>query len=436
MTNRLCGTCRFFETSTVQTHGWCRNPAYPRRDELALLRGNELGCREGWGKDFWEERSGPGVPVAVAPPAPVAAPPTVATAAPGLTPLLRAETPPMPAAPVAASAYRAGAEAADEGPGGGQDVLVGFDPLSHHPELGENGVPLPRARRSTVAEAHRRALERRKAERELVDNRRAPVPAQPLGLPPAGAAPVLGLGSRATPPERVARPAPAEREVSVLAAPPTPPARDPRQPPPERRADARSRDDGASAAEPPPAPAGGAPEPPRAMPEAPRFPPAGRGAAATPPAGTTSGEARYWDQPPPGRFVRMRPPAEEDGGRPAEAARTVRQVGRARPEPAPPALAERPERGERTIRQLQQTQPIPRGTAAGRAMRGEASPAGAQALPEIPPRQVDPGLLEELASDWRAEALQSHPGQRCGTCRYFRAGEAGRGVCGCEFSPA
>ncbi|HET8630670.1 MAG TPA: hypothetical protein VFL91_24900 [Thermomicrobiales bacterium] len=437
MTNRLCGTCRFFETSTVQTHGWCRNPAYPRRDEMALLRGSELGCREGWGKDFWEARAEPSAdPVAVTAPAPAA---PAAHAAPELNPVLRADTPTLPAAPPPVSAYRAGAP---EEPPAGQDVLVGFDPrLSHHPELGENGVPLPRARRSTVAEAHRRALERRKAERELQDTRRATVPEQPLGLPQAGAASVLGAGLRQAPPERALRPAPAEREVSVLAAPPTPPAQDPGQARSERRADVAPRDGGAPAPEPPTMPARPAPAPPRQAPEPAARPPAATTemprppAAAGPPAGGR-GEPRYWDQPAPApRFVRMRPPAEEEGERHVEAPRTVRQVGRARQEPAPPPPAERPERAERTIRQLDRTQPIPRPEAGGRALRGEPLPREAPAPAELPPRQVDPSLIQQLAVDWREQELHKCAGKRCGTCRYFRPGDNGRGACGCEFSP-
>ncbi|MGN6696578.1 MAG: hypothetical protein ACTHMR_00340, partial [Thermomicrobiales bacterium] len=56
MTNRQCGTCRFFEAGMQQTHGRCRNPANPRRDDVALLRSTELGCRSGWGKDCWHPR--------------------------------------------------------------------------------------------------------------------------------------------------------------------------------------------------------------------------------------------------------------------------------------------------------------------------------------------------------------------------------------------
>src|SRR5207248_2340248 len=84
-------------------------------------------------------------------------------------PLLRGEPPLLDAAPVAAPA-RVGYQ------GGGQDVVVTYDPLvTGHPELGDNGVPLPRVRRSTVAEAHRRALERREAERRALVQRRAGV---------------------------------------------------------------------------------------------------------------------------------------------------------------------------------------------------------------------------------------------------------------------
>ncbi|MDP9370978.1 MAG: hypothetical protein M3Q65_00675, partial [Chloroflexota bacterium] len=203
MTNRMCGTCRFFEVSTLQTSGWCRNPANPRRDPVALLRNTELGCRSGWGKDTWEAGAADTlaarmlsaeVPTDDVAPTPVGG---------GIAPLIPAEftrqtgsrpvtselppaQDPAAAAPGASEARRPGPEdqAAGQGrrpgQGPGQDVVVGFGPqLNGHPELGDNGVPLPRARRSAVAEAHKRMLERRKAERALAEERRAAPSSQP-----------------------------------------------------------------------------------------------------------------------------------------------------------------------------------------------------------------------------------------------------------------
>lgn len=439
MTNRLCGTCRFFEASTLQTHGWCRNPAYPRRDELALLRNTELGCREGWGKDFWAPRDGAGA-IEQHLPSPEQAPDAVVSlpiggggtnATPTMPPLPSPATP----APLAAAPAPTGT------PPGEQDVVVGYNPLQGpHPELGENGVPLPRVRRSSVAEAHRRALERRQSERALQAQRQAALEARPASsLPP----------TRTVTP--AAPPAPTASAEGVMGARPL------RQQQPPAPAQPALGIDRVVTAE---GPAGQVERPPMAAVEPPArasVPPANSSQSVTetavrtitpparepdPPAPPTMpprDEPRYWDQPGTGtRFTRFRPTTAETEPYRPEPAREARQVGRARPEPPP--LVEEPSRPARTIRTLGQRQAESPGQGApasreGRPVRADQPRAAAEAPVELPPRQVDPALLRQLEVEWREQTSAAYVGQRCGTCRYFRSGEQGRGVCEAPFAP-
>ena len=181
MTNHKCGTCRFYEVGAQRTHGWCRNPAYPRRDDGALLRNDELACRSGWGKDFWAARDSgrdsamPNAPSNEATTQPIPVPIGTGIAdhqTPALTVAAR-----MPAA-TGMSARQDGAQGAmnavsvparplttapEDGTMGTTRLTL---PLSNHPELNENGVPIRPPRRTIVAEAHRRAMERRAQERQ------------------------------------------------------------------------------------------------------------------------------------------------------------------------------------------------------------------------------------------------------------------------------
>lgn len=454
VTNRLCGTCRFFEASTLQTHGWCRNAAYPRRDELALLRKTELGCREGWQKDYWEARADGGA-VEGSLTSPEVAPGNVAAMPVGagimpLTPLSDDDLPPL--SPAAAA------------PPGGQDIVVGQNaPLRGHSELDDEGVPLRQVRRSSVQDAHRRALERRQAERAARAERRSAGRAVPATVraerpaaslaPSAAAPPVQPPPMTATRPpaqetaiDRVVKSEPADLEVRMFASTPEPqqglpqpavnttPAAPPPPPlevgPARPQAGQTERVAARFAAEPPPPPSAPRPTAPAA-------------------------EPRYWDETSPGaRFTRMRPveepalasePAPPTSRRaiptapPRDAeqpARAVRQVGRPRPEPplAAPAAEERP---TRTIRSRTPVEPVEAPATEERLARTERSlPVVESPAPsEAPPRQADPSLVRQLESEWREQMLAAAQGRRCGSCRYYRGGESGRGACHCQFAP-
>ncbi|HEY8599749.1 MAG TPA: hypothetical protein VIL85_15025 [Thermomicrobiales bacterium] len=172
MTQRKCGTCRFYEVGAQ--HGWCRNPASPRCDDVALLRPDELGCRVGWGKDYWAVA--PGViggsgPVAFDPDAQPTHPiPTIAS-----SPAANLATVAATLTPNAVAKGRRGIHGPAIAPSGGtmpsvsaakDDGVKRDTTLEGHPELNEQGIPYRNSsKRSPVAEAHRRALERREKER-------------------------------------------------------------------------------------------------------------------------------------------------------------------------------------------------------------------------------------------------------------------------------
>jgi len=188
VTQRKCGTCRFYGAGTQQTYGQCRNPAYPRRDDAALLRPEEMGCRSGWGKDFWTARDGemaaaapilpglqidPSLSLSLAPTSVLTSllpPLAAAMPVPDQTPM-QGEAP-VPA-PVAArrsapqAANTASPVAIRQETNRTKESRPASDPaMLNHPEIGENGVLLrPVNKRSAVADAHRKALARREEER-------------------------------------------------------------------------------------------------------------------------------------------------------------------------------------------------------------------------------------------------------------------------------
>jgi hypothetical protein len=349
----------------------------------------------------------------------------------------------------------------------GQDTIAMVaSPLQNHPELGANGEMIRRPPRSVVAEAHRKALERRENERELADQRRkeqqeaalatlfpssssaakpsgsggtamprpvetaAALPTQPSLPTSAGGA---GGGAAQVPVPRAAAPVP-PREPEDRQIIPDAPAL------PLELASKPVREDLGVALPPAAAPlADIAPAPPPRLPE-----PVAR---APHEAVTASSPSRYWDDPAATpRFERMPRPEPSDPPLPHTApslatTQPVSSVGRARPEPQPPVEAP----AGRTIRPLPTrgaTTPVdgdgvpkppparmPRPTPAAESRPTEP------ALPTLPPRQIDEQLLQQLQQDWRERTLAAHAGQRCGTCRYFQALDgAERGNCACPFA--
>lgn len=188
MTRRECGTCRFFEQSEIGETGSCRNQRCRDIVGLALVRRQELACRIGWDKDYYEA-------------------------------LNANETIPGQSRPSAdPRRQRSGYQGTRP-----DDIIVGVEQprATSDPSL----PPAARSRMSNVGEAHRRALERRQIAQQTGD----PPPARRL----SGAIPV----SEFTPPERTdtqtsrARPITGDEGVSKprLATPPLEPA-----PPAER----------------------------------------------------------------------------------------------------------------------------------------------------------------------------------------------------------
>jgi hypothetical protein len=328
-----------------------------------------------------------------------------------------------------------------------QDLVVTFDTRhGPHPELNENGVPLPRVRRSAVAEAHRRALERREAERETAQVRRAAVAPVPMtvGTPAIAPArspfgpPPTSAPMQATPPP--ASPIPAASE-------------------PLRRFTLSSEASELHNRETLPLPSRPVEERPRAtaptlptrttsvvMPSRVMTDPAEveqRPAARVAPTPTpVRSESRYWDQPVPGpRFSRLRPEPAEPAAEPPPLAVT-------QPVPRPHEVDDAPTAPpRRTIRPLgatpmAETQPVapppaveePRPAMQRLPRPQPAAPALPLAPPEVAPRHVDDVLLEQLAVEWRTQTLGTLAGQCCGTCRYFQTNDGQRGTCACQFT--
>jgi hypothetical protein len=477
---KCCGSCRFFEASTVQGHGWCRNPDYEGRDEKVLLRAEELACRTGWQRDHWQLGSNGPLLEMVAAAAPVSEPAGTLPIGQGIGSLAAADAG-VQAAKAALAAARPGTSAfpskgrrtpqaanvgvmtAATAPRQGQEtVAVVTSPLQNHPELGPSGEVIRRPSRSVVAEAHRKALERRESEREIVEKRRqdqqnaalaalysAPKPTggdATVRTPDAPAAPTFqpslsnGIGgagsalSQMTTPRMSATPA-APREPEDRQIIPERPVLPAESPVPVAREDL-------TANLPPAMPLGTdlAPAPATRLP-APVI------SAQRDAAGGAS-TARYWDDPNAGsRFSRiLRPePAEVPPGRPlpSATAQAVPTVGRP-PRVDPPLSVEPAPSAGRTIRPLSQT-----GTALPTEPESAAPPPARlprpavaaeprptePALPVLPPRHIDEQLLQQMQQDWRERALATYAGKNCGTCRYFQAHNgANQGTCGCQFA--
>ncbi|MCX7622836.1 MAG: hypothetical protein RMK01_08255 [Thermomicrobium sp.] len=56
MTQRRCGTCRYFEEGGLAGSGWCRHPQRQGLQHMVFVRRGELACRTGWDEDLWEPR--------------------------------------------------------------------------------------------------------------------------------------------------------------------------------------------------------------------------------------------------------------------------------------------------------------------------------------------------------------------------------------------
>lgn len=50
---RSCGSCEHYDPSTLDGHGWCRNPSRVGKDHMVLVRSYELACRNAWERDEW-----------------------------------------------------------------------------------------------------------------------------------------------------------------------------------------------------------------------------------------------------------------------------------------------------------------------------------------------------------------------------------------------
>ncbi|MCL5256699.1 MAG: hypothetical protein M1319_02750 [Chloroflexi bacterium] len=53
---RSCGNCEYYDASTLDGHGWCRNPSRVGKDHMVLVRSYELACRNSWEKDEWLQK--------------------------------------------------------------------------------------------------------------------------------------------------------------------------------------------------------------------------------------------------------------------------------------------------------------------------------------------------------------------------------------------
>lgn len=356
--------------------------------------------------------------------------------------------------------------------------------LENHPELNEQGIPYRNAsKRSSVAEAHRRALERREKERVAKEEReqfRAKEPAAtsveppPPTLSPEGRAPraplshpplrPLGIkpeGEKLALPPRTELSLPATAPRAPMMPKPTPPAQvEPEAPVSAAQDEAVDRVipnvAGPVVVEPPrepqaavsaaPSEQGGAPlDEQRTAPvadaaavraESPVVSP--RGAASAPTAGNET-PPRYWHEvPSTGQYTRMELPPVQGGEQ-----RQPDPIGRQRPEPP---VEPRPTSGRRirTIEEVKNGLPAtlpseppvaqpPRITPPRPAATSQPGPA-VPPVPEVAPRQIDEALLRQLEANWRTQELAAHTGQRCGNCRFFRPTEGGEGNCGCSFS--
>ena len=124
MTRRECGTCRFFEQSGIGESGWCRNQRCREIVGLALVRRQELACRVGWDKDYYESANG--------------------------NDMIPGQERPLPSPGRQRTGYQGVRP---------DDIIIGVE----QPRAGAESFspPTARSRVSNVGEAHRRALERR-----------------------------------------------------------------------------------------------------------------------------------------------------------------------------------------------------------------------------------------------------------------------------------
>lgn len=133
MTRRECGSCRFFEQSGIGESGWCRNQRCKEIVGVSLVRRQELACRIGWDRDFYESASGP-------------------------ADLLPGQNRPAQETMRQRSGYQGTKP---------DDIIVGIEqprPVTEAPV-----IPVARSRTSNVGEAHRRALERQQIARQAGD---------------------------------------------------------------------------------------------------------------------------------------------------------------------------------------------------------------------------------------------------------------------------
>jgi hypothetical protein len=133
VTRRECGSCRFFEQSGIGESGWCRNQRCQEIVGLALVRRQELACRIGWDRDYFE-------------------------AAAGVNDALPGQNRPAPDPARQRSGYQGMRP---------DDIIVGVEQPRSVTE--EPQMPVARSRTSNVGEAHRRALERRQIAQQSGD---------------------------------------------------------------------------------------------------------------------------------------------------------------------------------------------------------------------------------------------------------------------------
>jgi len=505
VTNHKCGTCRFYEVGAQQTHGWCRNPAYPRRDDVALLRNDELACRSGWGKDFWEIRSaGQDAPEMISPlidettqpiPVPIGTgiaehqAPTLAAAsrmpaATGIPPRHAARHDGAQGATNTVSApARSLTTAPKDGPMG---TIKTTPPLNGHPELNELGVPIRSLKRSSVAEAHRRAMERRVQERQTKEerdrltaqeaHRRADAAREhqsnvqvtesvreqrPISgdLKNFSTPTPVKAPSASTPQEERAAP---KRELTrpEIAAPIMPRPRE--QDEPVSTATTHEAEDviistgetikipnnpavfTPDTIAPQQGPIGDrsfdtAPEPEAVVPPAPTPANTPEPAPVAPSKDVRS--APYWHQSGALQsFGRLRPKANHTATPDrADDSQAVRRVGRQSagdPKPTSTRVIKplgMSLSGTPAVEEEHEVAPPVRPARSVEVKQTIVVPAPTPVEPA--PRQIDESLLRQLENDWQAQQREAHTGQRCGTCRFFQSAEMGRGSCTSPFAP-
>jgi len=518
VTNHKCGTCRFYEVGAQKTHGWCRNPAYPRRDDVALLRNDELACRSGWGKDFWAASDA--ATGAVPPKTPMSDETTQPIPVPIGTGIAEHQTPAivvaarMPAAtgmPSRQAALQNGVPGATNAVGvpartpttapkdGTMGTTKTSPPLSNHPELNELGVPIRAPKRTSVAEAHRRAMERRATERQTKEERDrfaaqeaireadalreqqlqvTITESKPTQRPIAGGLKEFGLPSqksdsaagdstqkieRITPKHELARSdnSGPKRELTqpTISTPIMPRKREDEVPLVAATARDEAEDVIISTGE-------ALKETVKASLNAATLDTTSAADAPTAQSGTTGfrnldaapevevqsqplpepappiKEARYWDQ---ASVLKGLSRFHSEGkqvpapGR-ANEGQPVRNVGRRdeiEPKPTP----------TRSIRPIGASPNMAQEVTEERDLAPPVRPVktpvevkqtivAPPATPAAPaPRQIDESLLRQLENDWRAQQRTAHSDQSCGTCRFFQAAEMGRGACNCPFAP-